>query len=88
MEYEIRDGFSLTSKEPDENSPDYSIESASIKKVLYNIEEQRVIYWALGVFDGGFADTRHFNAFFDRFEIDPYLYEQQAYFPASELIEP
>lgn len=88
QECELRDGFRLTSEEAEGNDRDYNIECASIKKILYDVEEQRIIYWGLGVYDGGFADTGHFNIFFDRFELNPYLYAQQAYFPASELIEP
>ena len=87
MECEIRDGFRLVSIEPGEERTDRNISIASVKKVLYCEQTQTIIYWGLGVYDGGYGDTEHFCAFFDRFNIDPQEYEDQAYFP-REISEP
>lgn len=51
-----------------------SIHCADIRIILCNDEEQRIIFVALGVFDGGIADTRFLTVFFDRFQIDPTEY--------------
>lgn len=51
---------------------------AKIRKVLYSPEEQRIIYVAIGVYDGGGIGTNYLNVFFDRFQIDPVEYEQTA----------
>ena len=47
----------------------YAIEYAKIGCILYNTEEQRIIYFALGVYDGGGTDTSELNYFFNRFDI-------------------
>ena len=88
MQYEIRDGFKIAGKQDNIERNVYYISVASIKKILYCVETQTVIYWAMGVNDGGFADTEYFCAFFDRFLIDPVEYEKQAYFPGPELANP
>ena len=88
MEHEIRDGFKLVDREAGDERSVHGISAASIKKILYSVDEQRIIYWALGVHDGGFADTEYFGTFFDRFSIDPVDYELQAYVPGEELINP
>lgn len=56
----------------------YSIDHAKIGKILYSVSEQRVIYIAIGVFDGGAATTGFLCYFFDRFNIDPIEYVQIA----------
>ena len=56
----------------------YPIERARIRAVLYSEETQTVIFWAFGVYDGGGVRTDYLNTFFDRFEIDPVVYEQTA----------
>ena len=48
----------------------YAIDNAKVGYILYNTEEQRIIYFALGVFDGGGTDTSELNYFFDRFDIE------------------
>lgn len=51
---------------------------AKIGKILYSPEEQRIIYVAIGVYDGGGIGTNYLNVFFERFQIDPIEYEQTA----------
>ena len=51
---------------------------AKIRKILYSPEEQRIIYVAIGVYDGGGIGTNYLNVFFERFQIDPIEYEQTA----------
>ena len=56
----------------------HPIERAKIRTILYNGETQTIIFWALGVYDGGGVGTNFLNVFFDRFGIDPVIYEQTA----------
>jgi len=49
----------------------YAIEQAKLGRILYDPLEQRIIYVAIGVYDGGGVDTNELNVFFDRFHIDP-----------------
>lgn len=88
LEYEIRDGFNLVDRKPENKQSAYGISAASIKKILYCAEDQTIIYWGLGVHDGGFADTEYFGTFFSRFAIDPVEYELQAYVPGPDLVNP
>ena len=61
----------------DENRPPY-IDNALIGLVLFSEEEQRVIFFALGTYDGGGTDSKELGFFFERFEIDPLEYQEQA----------
>lgn len=62
-----------------------SIGSAKIGAVLFSDAEQRMIFWALGNFDGGGTYTDELNYFFNRFEINPWVYEKQAERAISEM---
>lgn len=62
----------------------HPIERAKIRTVLYNAETQTFIFWALGVYDGGGVGTNFLNVFFDRFGIDPVIYEQTADSPYGQ----
>ena len=59
----------------------YPIECARIRSVLYHTETQTIIFWALGVYDGGGIGTNFLNTFFRRFGIDPVAYEKTANTP-------
>lgn len=54
------------------------IEDAEIGAVLFSDAEQRVIFFALGVYDGGGTSTEELNYFFNKFGIDPWVYEGKA----------
>ena len=72
MEYTLSDQLELHSKRMSEDEHNgYVIEQAKIGKILYNPFEHRIIYVAIGVFDGGGVTTDYLSAFFDRFKIDP-----------------
>ena len=73
-EYIISDNFELV--DSDDGSASTSIGYARIGKILYSEKEQRIIYVALGVYDGGFADTDYLCVYFNRFGIDPFEYEE------------
>ena len=79
-EYSIENVFELDIDETDDPSSIFyrQIIHAKIRKVLYSQEEQRIIYIAIGVYDGGGTGTNYFNTFFERFQIDPEEYEQTA----------
>ena len=54
-----------------------AISYAKIGKILCCPEENRIIFVALGVYDGGMADTAFLNIFFNRFSIPPREYAAQ-----------
>lgn len=67
-----------TARNDDSNKPYINIHCADIRTILFSEKEQKVIYVAVGVFDGGLADTRFLTVFFDRFDIDPLEYAKRA----------
>ncbi len=72
MEYAISDELDIfTSAASSDREIIYAIENAEIGKILYKPVEQRIIYVAIGVFDGGGTNTKDLWVFFDRFDIDP-----------------
>lgn len=61
----------------EENRP-LCIEDAKIGLVLFSDEEQRIVFVALGMYDGGGANVEELGYFFNRFGIDPLEYEKRA----------
>ena len=55
-----------------ENSKKYFIEYAKLGQILFSNEEQRIIFIAMGVFDGGGTTTEDLNYYWSRFNIEPY----------------
>ena len=53
------------------------IDNAKIGAVLFSDAEQRIIFFALGAYDGGGTSTDELNYFFDRFGINPWAYEKR-----------
>lgn len=76
MEFSIDDALRISFGE--EQPIKTYIEEARIGKVLYSQSEQRIIFVAIGVYDGGGTKTEELNAFFDRFNIDPAVYAETA----------
>ena len=58
--------------DPEEN-PLY-IDYAKVGLMLFSEKEQRFVFAALGMYDGGGANVEELGFFFDRFEIDPQVY--------------
>lgn len=78
MEYSISNVVML---DPEKNkSGGFAIHYAEIGKVLFSEEEQRVIFFALGDYDGGGTDTAELGYFFTRFDIDEKEYQDHAYY--------
>ena len=50
------------------------IHQAQIGLVLFSDSEQRIVYVAMGVYDGGGVTTDDLNCFFDRFHVNPWSY--------------
>lgn len=67
-EYVVFDEFQLVGEESK------SIRGAKIGKILYSEKDQRIIYVAVGVYDGGMVTTDFLCQYFDRFDIDPTKY--------------
>ena len=57
----------------------FSINNCDVRKMLFNDEEQRVIFVAICVGDECFTSTEFFNTFFDRFDIHPREYAAPRY---------
>ena len=77
-EYVIADSFELHPNAQSDIDPadGYSISYAMIGKILINDEENKIIYIALGVYDGGGVRTDFLREYFTRFNIDPLQYDQ------------
>lgn len=70
----VYDHLQLGREYTDEDITSYQIHYAKIAKILVNYEEQRVIYVALALHDGGGTNTAFLRSYFDRFNIDPKEY--------------
>ena len=68
---EIVDGVIVDS---DGEKDDYAIEYADIRKIVCCPDEQRLIFVAIGVFDGGGTDAEFLCTYFNRFDINPREY--------------
>lgn len=76
MEYTVSDIFEPTNLNGNLNmNTPVSIRYAKIGKILCSKEEQRIIFVALSVYDGGIAKTDFLTVYFNRFGIDPANYE-------------
>ena len=62
----------------DSESRNIAIEFAKIGKILCCPEKQEIIFVALGVYDGGGAETDFLSVYFNRFQIDPREYALHA----------
>ena len=79
MEYTVSNEFMLVSgAENDAESSKY-ISLSKVGKVLFSHTEQRVIFVALGMYDGGGATTSELGFFFEKFNIDPIVFEKRAW---------
>ena len=77
LEYIIADSFQLVSPHEDDIVSDRNfISYAMIGKILINDAENKIIYVALGVYDGGGVNTDFLREYFTRFDIDPLQYDQ------------
>ena len=54
-----------------ETEGDLVLETAEVGKILYSDKEQRLIFVAIGMFDGGGAHAEEFDRFLNRFDISP-----------------
>lgn len=77
-EYSISNVLRLDALQPEAGK--YAISYAEIGKILFSIDEQRIIFIALGVYDGGGTYTSELNHFFSRFSIDCAQYQDYAFF--------
>ena len=77
VEYVIADELtvSIPPSEQEKEKPDYySIQYAKIGKILFNDDNNTIIYIALGVYDGGGVFTDYLREYFTKFHIDPAQY--------------
>jgi len=69
----------LSLQTPEEKTVAYPIGTAELGKILYSDEQHRIIFVAIGMYDGGGANTIELGHFFTRFQIDPFEYMKSAY---------
>ena len=69
MDYTISNQFVISIVEH-EGKVQHHIQIARIGKILYQPENQRLIFFALGMWDGGGTTTEELGYFFERFDID------------------
>ena len=83
MEYNIENDFEIHYRSLEESTAEqgFAIQQAKIRKILYSSETQTIIYFALGVYDGGGVGTDFLCVFFERFSIDPVEYQALAVSP-------
>ena len=75
MEYSIVDELELSTHWEDGGAYEHPhIMEAEIGKILYAPEEQKIIYVAIAVYDGGGVTTEFLSVFFERFNINPVSY--------------
>lgn len=72
-EYLISDEFDLLHFE-ENNKTENNIGYAKIGKILCSEDEHRIIFVAIGVYDGGLATADFLTVYFDRFNVDPLEY--------------
>lgn len=77
LEYTVSDPFVADIYEIRKNDTSVSISRAKIGKILYSESQQKVIFWALGVYDGGGTKANELNFFFSKFDIDPVEYAEK-----------
>ena len=70
-EYIVSDEFQPTGSERN------GIRYAKIGKILYSEANQRIIYVAMGVYDGGGVTTDFLCEYFNRFNINPATYKTE-----------
>ncbi len=79
MEHSVSNILDIHWKSPNEENG-YPMERAKIGKVLYCDAEQRIIFFALGIWDGGGTDTSELNYFFSKFNINVVEYQMVAFY--------
>lgn len=87
MEYSLDNDLDIYIDDADYSGEYHQILQAKIRKVLYSEETQTIIFYAMGVYDGGGVHTGYFSSLFDRFDIDPVVYEQSANAPYGDPYE-
>lgn len=75
--YTVAEDFDLVDSLYTNNSTVRHISSADIRYIFVGKAENRIIYVALGVYDGGGVNTAFLHRFFTRFNIDPTKYERR-----------
>ena len=71
FEYSIFDLYDI-----DISGESFAVDRAKIGKVLFDETEQRFVFWALGVHDGGFTRIDDLDYFFTQYGISPVKYAE------------
>lgn len=77
--YPVSNVFSLVNSSKPHKDGSYAISHAEIGMVLFSEAKNEIIFFAMGVHDGGGATTNDLNLFWNLFDISPAEYETHAY---------
>lgn len=80
IQYVVSDEFVPTVFDGKSQTDPYvvNIRFAEIGKILCSDKDNKIIFVAIGVYDGGVVKTDFLNVYFDKFEINPSEYNQSA----------
>lgn len=78
LEYSLSNVISLQT--PTRENGAYAIDYAEVGKILYSTDDQRMIFVAIGVYDGGGTDTSELDYFFSKYQIDCANYQDNAFY--------
>ena len=85
LEYSISNVIRI--QKPANESGAYAISYAEIGKILYSTDEQRIIFVAIGVYDGGGTDTSELDYFFSKFQINCANYQNNAFYTHEDQMK-
>lgn len=63
------------SADPSDQPGNWSIQHATIRKIFYSMDQQKIIFWAYLVHDGGGTHFKDLRYFFDLYDITPDEYK-------------
>lgn len=78
-EYVISDVYSVAPNKEITGKDTYRILSAQLGKILVCHSTQRIIYVAIGHYDGGGTNADELSYFFEKFDIDPIEYTNSSF---------
>lgn len=78
-EYNISNVYSIASNKEITGEESHRILTAQVGKILVSYANQRIIYVAIGNYDGGGTDTDELSHFFEKFNIDPIEYAKNSF---------
>lgn len=79
IEYTVSNVYNIFLGDEVNANGNYQMLRAQIGKILFSEVDHRVVFVAIGHYDGGGTHTDELSFFFDRFSIDPVEFSEQAF---------